>query len=256
MKRTITTLAALALLVSLTGPAGAVKPPGKGKSQLEVTKVANPSWAIHAEGDVITYTVTISNLGPEAVSPVSVSDSLIPLAFVGGDDGDEALDPNESWVYQGTLTVTDLTLEEITNTVAVQAGDLTASASATVNVIPYLSCGFTYDASGTGTMLVTGEPKNYTFCVWDPPAIGQWRLAGVSAGAHRTTNAGMIVRDYLPGNWCGGAADRLRAGEELTASVTLPEDGTCPGDQIGDGNPKTFYLATQGLSTVTATPTS
>ena len=131
-----------------------------------------------------------------------------------------------------------------------------ASASTSVNVSPYPACGFT-DDDGTGTMVVPGDPLDWRLCVWAPPATGSWRLTGNSAATGRKgVNAQLTVRDYVPGDWCGATAGRLRSGETLVLDVALPDDdsGECPGSDYDDANPATYYIATQGLGVVTAAP--
>jgi hypothetical protein len=251
MRKLFVSLVALAVFVALAVPAGAGRPTGKGKASLEVAKEASPGWAVHAAGDVITYTVEVGLGGDDEVGPVSVVDPAVDLTFVSGDtDGDEALDPGETWIYTGADTVTesDLALEQIVNTVTDKAGNLTASATATVEVRPYDTCQFV-----NGLMEIPGDPSDYRICVWDPDSLGPWQLTGVVADAgKRFVNAQLTVRDYVPGDWCGVAHERLRAGAELNLIVTLPADGACPGDEWADATPATFYLATMGLKSAEA----
>ncbi len=80
-------------------------PPADG--YYTVTKEANPA-SISVAGEVITYTITITNTGYVAVSNLGVTDPLVTdLQYVSGDvDGDNVLDVNESWVYSASYTVT------------------------------------------------------------------------------------------------------------------------------------------------------
>ncbi len=247
MKKLLVTLLALAVLVGFAVPAGAGRPPKEGKARLVVTKEAEPGYAVHAEGDVIRYTVGVELKGGDEAAPVSVKDALVSLAYVSGDDdGDAALDSGEQWVFSGSLTIgaDQLALAEITNTVEVTAGDLTGSAAATVEVRPYGECEFI-----DGKLI----PTDFPLCIWAPSQTGRWELTGVAADTgKRFGYVQLSVRDYAPGDWCGGSTDRLRPGEELTLAVALPMDGACPGDDWADANPATFYLVTIGLASVEA----
>jgi len=259
MKKTFTTFLAIASIVALAVPAHADKPQGKGKPGVQVLVTAAPGWAIHAADDVITYAVEILNTGRVAFESISVTGTF-DLTYEEGDDDplDGNLDPGETWLYTGSYIVTppDLSLTEITNTVEVRQGNAApmASASNSVNVSPYPACGFTYDSEGIGTMGIS-DPLDWQLCVWAPTATGSWRLTGDSAATGRKgVNAQLTVRDYVPGDWCGATADRLRSGEQLVLDLALPDDGSggCPGGDYDDANPATYYIATQGLDVVTA----
>lgn len=71
-------------------------------------------------GDVINYTINVSNKGNSALTHVTVTDLM--LGTLTGPTGDanenEALDTDEIWIYKGTYSVTqdDITREFITNT--------------------------------------------------------------------------------------------------------------------------------------------
>ena len=261
MKKIVTMFIALATLIALALPAVAKPPADKGQPRLEVTKTAELPWSVHAVGDVIPYTVTVA-VGKGSVVLDSVDDPLIPLFLLGGDDnGDGAVGPGETWTYTGSLTVDKdhLKLEEIVNTVTVTAGDLTGTASASIEVVPYPDCTFTETAEDPDvwTMSLDIDPRDYFLCVWDPAPMGgtgSWTLTGdSSATGKRALSSQITVRDYVPGDWCGAVNERLREGEQLQLAVDLPTHGACPGDEWPDANPATFYLATMGLDQVTAT---
>ncbi|MBT8192537.1 MAG: hypothetical protein HKO63_06760 [Acidimicrobiia bacterium] len=261
MRKIVTMFIALATLLALALPAVAKPPTSKGQPRLEVTKTAELPWSVHAVGDVIPYTVTVA-VGKGSVLLDSVYDPLIPLEFSGGDtDRDGAIDSDETWTYAGAVPVDEihLALPEIVNTVTVTAGDLTATASATLKVVPYPDCGFTEmaETSGVWTMSLDLGPRDYYLCVWDPAPMGgtgPWTLTGDSAATgKRALGSQITVRDYVPGDWCGAVHERLRKGGQLELTVDLPANGACPGDEWPDANPATFYLATMGLNQVTAT---
>ena len=73
---------------------------------LTVVKEANPLF-VENEGDIITYTITVTNNNIISVGSINIVDPLIPLTFIGGDDNNNNLiDFGEIWIYQGTYTVT------------------------------------------------------------------------------------------------------------------------------------------------------
>jgi uncharacterized repeat protein (TIGR01451 family) len=67
-------------------------------------------------GDDVTFTITVENTGDVPLTDVEVSDEQChTLDFVGGDEnGNDILDPGETWTY--TCTVEDV-IEDFTNTV-------------------------------------------------------------------------------------------------------------------------------------------
>jgi uncharacterized repeat protein (TIGR01451 family) len=94
-------------------------------------------------GDVINYTVTVNNTGNASLSNVTVIDTLITLTGPTGDtDSDNELDPNETWTYTGSHTVTQdeiNTCLPVNNTVTANAtdpcgGTITDTDSCTINV--------------------------------------------------------------------------------------------------------------------------
>jgi len=78
----------------------------------EVTKTADVA-SVDAAGDVITYTITITNTGDVALTGVSVSDPLLgALSGPSGDTNlDGALDVDEVWTYSGSYSVLQADLD-------------------------------------------------------------------------------------------------------------------------------------------------
>ena len=141
MKKTFTTFLAIATIVALAVPAGADKPPGKGKPGVHVLVTAAPGWAVHAAEDVIAYTVEVVNRGSIALSEVSVTGGFqhievpMELTFEGGDvDSNDALDPGETWHYTGWYTVAavDLSLAAISSIIQVRDGSESPVASVSI----------------------------------------------------------------------------------------------------------------------------
>ena len=92
-------------------------------------------------GQVINYTVTVTNEGNASLTGIEVADPTAdsPPAFVSGDlDQDGELDVDETWEYSASYTVTQSDFEsasDIFNVATVTAlGGVEASASATVSV--------------------------------------------------------------------------------------------------------------------------
>ena len=89
-------------------------------------------------GDVIVYTITLRNTGNTALSDVEVSDTMLKnLTGPEGDDNDNnRLDVNETWVYEGSYTVTeeDMQKKSLTNTAKTESGQTNpVEGSVTVN---------------------------------------------------------------------------------------------------------------------------
>jgi len=84
---------------------------------IHVTKVPDP-LALLAGGGTITYTETITNPGTEPLNNVTLmDDKCSPMNFVSGDtNGNELLDPSESWIYTCESTLTKTTTNTATAT--------------------------------------------------------------------------------------------------------------------------------------------
>jgi Ca2+-binding RTX toxin-like protein len=68
---------------------------------------------VDSAGDVIHYTITVTNTGNVTLTGVTVIDTLLgPLSGpVGDTDGDGALDVDETWTYSGSYTVTQADID-------------------------------------------------------------------------------------------------------------------------------------------------
>jgi gliding motility-associated-like protein/uncharacterized repeat protein (TIGR01451 family) len=78
-----------------------------GLPVFSVTKEANID-EVSQPGEIITYTITVTNTSNFAISNIVINDPLLDNEhYVSGDiDGDNKLDLNEIWIFQGTYTVT------------------------------------------------------------------------------------------------------------------------------------------------------
>jgi uncharacterized repeat protein (TIGR01451 family) len=91
-------------------------------------------------GETINYTFTVTNTGNVSLPNVTVTDPLLsnnPLPLSSGDtDQDEQLDVGEIWTYTATYTLTqsDIVAGSIENTVTVTSGQVTDTATASVDL--------------------------------------------------------------------------------------------------------------------------
>ncbi|MBK5211198.1 MAG: DUF3494 domain-containing protein [Coriobacteriia bacterium] len=122
---------------------------------ISVSKVADPSALNSGPGNV-TYTYTVKNPGADALSNVTVTDDKIgSLTRVSGDvNGDNLLDPSETWVYTATVYLDATTTNTVTATGEFSGATATDTASVTVTV---------NSESGTGGTISGGKlPKTAT----------------------------------------------------------------------------------------------
>jgi uncharacterized repeat protein (TIGR01451 family) len=142
-------LTASAEVVMILGPG-----PSEGPA-MEVTKIANLA-SVDQAGEVIDYTVTVTNTGTVALDNVTLMDTLLDaLSGPSGDNNTNSLlDTDETWVYTGSYTVTQADIDNlgniesgggegnIHNTVSVWSDEipepLTASANVAVEQNPAL----------------------------------------------------------------------------------------------------------------------
>jgi len=107
---------------------------------LTVTKVADTSaMSIPTKaGDVISYIITLENIGLLGLTGVVVNDSIIPaasIALTSGDiNNDAVLDADESWIYAGSYTVSQNDLD----TFGGGDGDIDNMVTVTSNELPPL----------------------------------------------------------------------------------------------------------------------
>lgn len=88
------------------------------EAQIQVVKTAS-SLEVFTDEEV-TYTYEVTNIGDFDLDNVVVSDDkCAPVNYVSGDDGDNILEDNETWVYECTQALVETT----TNIVTVIADD-------------------------------------------------------------------------------------------------------------------------------------
>jgi hypothetical protein len=94
---------------------------------IAINKTAEPAQA--HEGDTITYTYNMTNIGNTPLSNISVTDDKVGNityedGYLSGDtDGNEILDGNETWVFTATYNVTSDDVSPLVNTATVSGTD-------------------------------------------------------------------------------------------------------------------------------------
>ncbi|MEM2941685.1 MAG: SdrD B-like domain-containing protein [Thermoproteota archaeon] len=134
---------------------------------ISIEKSANVSSA-HI-GDVIKYIYNVTNTGdvPFPRSNVNVADNVTsPVVYEYGDDGNNTLDPGESWIYNATYTVTNSTPDPLVNNATVTAtyNDQTVSAWDT-HSIDILHPEISVTKEANVTQAYAGDIINYTIVV-------------------------------------------------------------------------------------------
>jgi hypothetical protein len=86
---------------------------------ISLVKTAEPT--VISAGDIVTYTYVVANAGDIPLSNVSVSDDKCsPVTLLGGDrNGNQWLEPDETWTYRCIIVV----YEDTTNTATVMGTD-------------------------------------------------------------------------------------------------------------------------------------
>ncbi|SDY01358.1 Repeat domain-containing protein, partial [Lutibacter oricola] len=108
---------------------------------LTIVKSANVS-SIDEAGDVIIYTVTVSNTGDGYLTGVTVTDPLVSLVLQSGDSNNNSiLESSEVWVYEGSYTVLQADIDsngggdgDIDNTATVNVNEIGTSQDSSVAV--------------------------------------------------------------------------------------------------------------------------
>ena len=189
-----------------------------------VTKVADVE-SVDSVGQEITYTITLENTSNYAISNLSIIDPLLDdLTLIDGDlNSNNILDVGETWVYQGTYTVTISDFDnngidfngnadndgDIDNAVFVNGEApnsdpvLEVSDSAVVLLIQNPAISLT--KAGPGTFCPTDTEITYTITVTN---TGNVTLTGVTV---TDSNADSIVPNVT---------GSIQAGESVTVVAT------------------------------------
>ena len=142
-------------------------------------------------GDVISYSITLDNIGLLSLTGIAVDDSIIPAADLTLSSGDtnanNALDANEVWVYTGTYAIAQTDIDtfgggdgDIDNSVTVSTNELdpiSDSAEVPITQAPAFTVaksvdkstisapttlGYTIKVENTGNQTLTGVTLNDT----------------------------------------------------------------------------------------------
>jgi len=206
-------------------------------ASLQLAKVANPTSA--GVGDNVTYSYTITNNGPVAVTNISLTDDPLGAISLGGQT---SLNPGSTITATAVYTIAESDLPgPLANTATVSGKDpngntVTASAMATVQLNYVASLQLAKVASPTSAAV--GDNITYTYTITnngpviidsialtDDP-LGTIDLGGVtSLNARGTTTAiatYTVVEADLPGPLVNTAtvSGRDPDGNVLTASAT------------------------------------
>ena len=189
---------------------------------IAVNKTADP--AIVYLGNSVTYIYTVTNPGDAPLSNVLVSDDKCSSVSFdqGDDDGDDRLDPSETWIYTCPMSPS----ADITNTVTVTGthsmnGQVKDADTISVDVIaPNIAVDKTADA----TLIYAGETVTYTYAVTNP---GDDPLSGVSVSDDKCSPVTFVEGDENSNykldpseTWRYSCSTTLNADVTNTATVT------------------------------------
>jgi uncharacterized repeat protein (TIGR01451 family) len=195
---------------------------------MSVTKVAAESSA--ALGDVIHYTITITNSGSVTLTNVTPTDPLLGTLTRGTDDpgdNDELLELGECWVYTGTYTLQQSDIDnngggdgDIDNTVSVVTAEITPPVTARAEVVILHNPVLLVTKTGPASAAV-GQTVNYTITVRHDPA------------SDHSPVSGLVVSDTLltlngPTKAGGDQDDLLEWGETWTYTGSYTVKPTDP----------------------------
>ncbi|MGE0367231.1 MAG: Calx-beta domain-containing protein, partial [Phycisphaerales bacterium] len=187
--------------------------------ELAITKDATvPGGTADVAGEVISYTIAVTNAGNAAVANVVVVDDNatpgnaaddVTLTLQGGDtDTDGLLDVGETWTYATTHVVTQADLDAgaaiVNVATASGTGADTVSDDATVPVAQDQALAITKDATVPGgTADVAGEVISYTIAV-------------TNAGNAAVANVVVVDDNATPGNAADDVTLTLQGGDTDT----------------------------------------
>ena len=137
-----------------------------------------------AAGATVVYRYTLTNPGNVALGSVSVTDDRCsPVTRVSGDaNGDEFLQPDETWVYRCEMRLSETTTNVATATASFPGGTLATTASLSITVAPppapsptlipvrltdRIAAGVNRGTFGFGTASVVVRPGSYVTVLVD-----------------------------------------------------------------------------------------
>lgn len=198
---------------------------------INVEKVPDPLALPDGPGSV-TYDYTVTNVGTEAMSNVTITDDKCDdVGFIGGDEnGDSILDTDEIWTYDCTRDVS----KTVTNTVTVtgEANGLTAIDTANATVVvgialppPLINLIKVPDSL---VLPSTGGEVTYTYSITNPGTVAM-------------TDVSLVDDQCSPVIYSSGDEnnnERLNVDETwvFTCTTTLTETTTNTGTAQGHAN--------------------
>lgn len=209
---------------------------------LDITKTADVS-SVSAVGDVISYTVHVTNAGNMTLSGISVSDPSVTLTLASGDTNSNGkLDLGENWVYTGSHTVTQGDLDtpgDLTNTAtasSAQSASESASATVTVQHNPSITVSFVavdFTDNNTNGVADAGDVINFAYTETN---TGNMTLTNVGV---TDVNGDVIISGAAIGTLTVGSSDSTTAtgthlinGTDVSAGQ-FTADATVVSDQAG-----------------------
>src|SRR3954468_15042132 len=154
----------------------------------------------NAAGDVISYSITVDNVGDTTLTGITITDPLVSnLSYVSGDaDNDGNLDAGETWHYTASYTVTQNDLNTlgggdgfIENIVTVDSAQ-TAPVSATVNVVVQSGASLEMTKTASVTSVDSaGDVISYTLLVTN---TGNIQLSGLHVD---DTNVNILIAPVI-----------------------------------------------------------
>ncbi len=179
--------------VTDTATSNAVKAPA-----LTIDKVVAES-TFDAVGDVLHYTITVTNTGNVTLTGVTVSDPLLgTLTRTDANPADGVMSPGEVWTLTGSYTIkqSDLDAGKVDNTAtadSVQTEPVTDNATSNAVQSPALSIDKTADVS---TYHAVGDIINYSYVVTN---TGNVTLTNVSVVDDKVSASPASVATLAPG---------------------------------------------------------
>ena len=191
---------------------------------LNVTKTSDVA-TVNKAGDIITYTVKVTNAGAVAMNTIMVADPMVNLLYVNGDANNNGkLEVGEEWTYAGKYTVTQadldnngngITVGKLVNEVSVQGrqpnGTLSPTATATANVDLVKASAMTISKTTTTTQITAaGQLVNYAITI---------------ANTGKSAISNVVVNDPLLSNLAYNNGD-INANNKLDVNETWTYGGS------------------------------
>lgn len=134
---------------------------------IEVRKT--PDQTSVTAGTTVTYTIEVENTGDTKLTNVNLNDDVCsPLEYQSGDDGDEALEVDETWIYTCSKEINERTVNVVTVTAdTVDDDTVTDNDAATVEIkaTPTEPTGSTGPTVGAEAVAPVAKVGSYDNCI-------------------------------------------------------------------------------------------